>query len=101
MELSGKTLVFVSRPSFVSRQRAARLAARAGAKLSAGKAAPGSIAIHGLGGALGRLAKGTLIAEWDRLTRRRIQQMSEIAFLRAVGLMPKSVPVQLIAAANF
>jgi len=101
VELSGKTVFFVSRPSFVSRQRAARLAARARAKMAAGKPGAGSIAVHGLGGALGRLAKGTLLAEWDRLARRRIHQMSEIGFLRAVGLMPTSVPVQLIAAANF
>jgi tetratricopeptide (TPR) repeat protein len=101
VDISGRTVFFVARPSFVSRQRAARLAVRAGALPGAGRPVPGSIAVYGLGGTIGRLRRGTLPGQWERLRRMGVEQISEIGFLRAVGLIPQSDPARLIDAANF
>jgi len=101
MDIAGRTLYFVTRPAFVSRQRAQRLAARAAAVPGSGKPGPGSIAVFGLGGVVGRLAKGALLPQWERLRRRGVQPLSEIGFLRAVGLMPKPAAARLIAASDF
>ena len=101
MDISGRTVFFVARPSFVTRQRAQRLATRAAAIPGSGKPGPGSLAVYGLGGTVGRLRRGSLMSQWERLRRKGIEQVSEISFLRAVGLIPRSAPVQLIEAANF
>jgi tetratricopeptide (TPR) repeat protein len=101
VDISGRTVFFVARPSFVTRPRAQRLAARAAAILGSGKLEPGSLAVYGLGGTVGRLRRGSLLSQWERLRRKGIEQVSEISFLRAVGLIPRSAPVQLIEAANF
>jgi len=101
MDISGRAVFFVARPSFVSRQRALRLAARMAAKPGSGRPGPGSLAVHGLGGTVGRLRSGSLIGQWERLNRAGVEQMSEIGFLRAVGLIPDAEPGQLIEAAHF
>jgi tetratricopeptide (TPR) repeat protein len=101
VDISGRTVFVVARPSFVSRQRILRLAARAAGKPGNGRPAPGSLAVHGLGGTIGRLRSGSLIAQWERLARAGVEQVSEIGFLRAVGLIPRTEPTQLIEAANF
>jgi len=107
MDISGRAIAFVSRPAFVSRERARRLTLRAGAipeqgKPRLGSFGSGSIAVHGLGGTVSRIRQGTLLAQWDRFHQRGIQQISEIGFLRAVGLMP-ALPSsdRLIEAADF
>lgn len=102
MDISGRPVFFVARPGFVSRQRAHRLALRATAIPETGKPRPGSIAVYGLGGTISRIRQGNLLAQWERLRYRGVQQVSEISFLRAVGLMRKSSsPSRLIAAADF
>lgn len=101
MDISGRTVFVVARPSFVSRQRALRLAARAGARPGNGRPGPGSLAVHGLGGTIGRLRSGSLMAQWERLNRAGAEQISEIRFLRLVGLIPAAEPGQLIEGTNF
>jgi tetratricopeptide (TPR) repeat protein len=101
VDISGRTVFLVARPSFVSRQRALRLATQAAGKPGSGRPGPGSLAVYGLGGTIGRLRSGSLIAQWERLARAGAEQVSEIGFLRAVGLIPRAEPAQLIEAANF
>lgn len=101
MDIRGRTVFFVARPSFVSRRRAERLAARAGALPGSGKPVPGGVAVYGLGGTLRRLRDGSLIGQWERLRRLGVEQLSEIGFLRAAGLIPPAEPARLIDSANF
>ena len=75
--------------------------ARAGAAAGTGRPGPGSVAVHGLGGTVARLRSNSLIGQWERLRRAGVEQISEIGFLRAVGLIPRSEPMQLIEAASF
>ncbi len=102
MDIRGRSVFFVTRPTFVSRQRAHRLARRAAAIPETGKARPGSIAVYGLGGAISRIRQGNLLSHWEQLQQQGVQNLSEIGFLRAVGLMPElSLPTGLIPSAEF
>lgn len=101
VDIAGRAVFFVTRPGFVSRQRAHRLALRSAAIPQAGKPRPGSIAVYGLGGAVRRIRRGDLLAQWKKLDQRGVQQLSEIGFLRAVGLMPEAPAARLIESAEF
>ena len=72
------------------------------AVLEAGKPRPGGIAVYGLGGTISRTRQGNLLSHAEELRQRGVDPMSEIAFLRAVGIMPKAPrPTMRIGAADF
>ncbi|WP_420241114.1 hypothetical protein [Roseiterribacter gracilis] len=90
--LAARAVILVGRPQFLTRERARRLVERAGGRLVSlrdfgGRDAGGALAVFGTRGTAALIRDGTLAQTLQRYRASGAEPVSEIALLRAVGVM--------------
>ncbi|MDB5366078.1 MAG: repeat protein/Tetratricopeptide repeat protein [Rhodospirillales bacterium] len=85
--LAERTVILVGRPQFLTRDRARRLVERAGGRMGTAREPDGALAVFGTRGTASLIRDGMLGQTVQRYRASGAEPVSEIALLRAIGLM--------------
>jgi tetratricopeptide (TPR) repeat protein len=86
-QLADRTVILVGRPQFLTRDRARRLVERAGGHMGSAREPNGALAVFGTRGTASLIRDGVLGQTVQRYRASGAEPISEIALLRALGLM--------------